>query len=203
MKLKKSLEIEINTKTDPDLVYFLEKITNLSLTEAYDFALKLEKRNYLKEAKKIHKAIIISNPDFIVSKIDLAEILIKSKEYDEAEDIFIELLEDKNVIEKSEIRHNLGLIYWYQNKKEKAVKLWKQIISQNQEMLKSYDALIYNAKQNGDKQQVKSLTRRRKISHEKGVKQAEEWLNLNISDITENPIRNWFDKIVDKILNLW
>lgn len=203
MKLKKPLEIEINTKTDPDLVYFLENITNLSLTEAYDFALKLEERNYLKEAKEIHKMIITSSPDFIVSKIDLAEILIKSKEYDEAEAIFIELLEDKNVIEKSEIRHNLGLIYWYQNKKEKAVKLWKQIISQNQEMLKSYDALIYNAKQNGDKQQVKSLTRRRKISHEKGVKQAEEWLNMNISDISENPIRNWFDKIVNKILNLW
>lgn len=201
MKQNQQLKLTIALDKNPDLGYLIEKFSDLSIDTAYDLANRLKERGHYKDAIAIYELMVNSSPELISVTIELAELLLETGCDEKAQKLYESLIYEQNIDESPKLKHNLGLIYWRQGKKEQAVKLWEQAISNKTGFYESYDALIYYAKKNGNQQQVKSLIRKRKIAQDVAAKTLQNTIEtLNwVQGTQENGNSNWLDRLFDNI----
>ncbi|MFW6149665.1 MAG: tetratricopeptide repeat protein [Atribacterota bacterium] len=205
MKQNQQLKLTIDLNENPDLGYLIEKFSELSIDTAYDLANRLKERGYYKDAIAIYELMVNSAPELVMVTIELADLLFETGCDKKAQKLYESLIYEQNIDEQPQLKHNLGLIYWRQGKKEQAVKLWEQAIRKKTGFYASYDALIYHTKKNGNQQQVKSLIRRRKIAQDyaaKSLQDTMETLNF-VQEIQEGgSSNNWLQRLFNNIFGI-
>ena len=123
MKKKQQLKLSIDFNKNPDLEYPVEKFyESESLISVIDLAHRLKERGYLEESKAIYKDLFDAELYIHTVISGYADLLLATGYDKKAQELYEMYIKDQELNENPHVMHNLGLIYWRQEKKKKAIK---------------------------------------------------------------------------------
>ncbi len=199
MKQNQQLKLTIDLNKNPDLEYPLEKFyENESLISVIDLAYRLKERGYLEESKAIYKDLFEAELYIHTVILGYADLSLATGCDEKAQELYEIHKNNQNIDENPHVMHNLGLIYWRQGKKEKAINLWEQVIKKYPEFNASFDALIHVVRGNNNQQRVKSLIKWREINLKKHI----ENVLPEVKPAQRNKKSSWLARLFNRIFGL-